>query len=254
MKISGKIQYILLMASVWLLLPVWASCQTVNASVTLTWSADTYTPAYYIGKAMPTTGSKIEVAAILDSLTLDPFKTTYEWSLSRDFYLQEKISELGKQTYTFNIGDNIYQSYSVDLELKNDQGEIIGKAETIFVKPSKPQTVIRPMQISNGIKRALPSFDATDLNFKKYLAASDQTIEFTAWPYFFNIKNIDDLDYNWQLGTQTVAQENSRNPNIFKLKTGKVINALIQNLQLSVTNRINSLQRVTANAQIIFNP
>ncbi len=254
MKLSNKIQYITLITSICLILPIWASCQTANTPITLTWSTDTYIPANYVGKAIPTVGSKIEVVATIDNPAINPFKTTYEWSLSRDFYPQEKISELGKQTYTFNIGDNIYQNYSVNLELKNDQGEIIGKSETIFVKPYKPQIIIHPMQISNGIKKTLPSFDASDLNLKKYLITSNQAVEFTAIPYFFNIKNIDDLDYNWQFGTQNAAQKDSRNLNIFKLKIGKVANTLTQNLQLFTTNRINPLQYITTNAQIILNP
>ena len=110
------------------------------------------------------------------------------------------------------------------------------------------------MQISNGIKKILPSFDASDLSFKKYLITSNQAVEFTAIPYFFNIKNIDDLDYSWQFGTQNAAQEDSRNLNILKLKIGKVANTLTQNLQLSATNRINPLQHITTNAQIILNP
>jgi len=39
--------------------------QTSEINITLTWSADTYVPLDYPGKALPTRGSNIEVVATL---------------------------------------------------------------------------------------------------------------------------------------------------------------------------------------------
>ena len=46
--------------------------QTSEINITLTWSTDAYVPLDYPGKALPTKGSIIEVAANIDSREVNP--------------------------------------------------------------------------------------------------------------------------------------------------------------------------------------
>lgn len=235
-----------------LLLPLASHAQI---PVTLTWSTNTYVPISYMGKAIPTIGSKIEVVAIIENSSTLPEQTIYQWSLLKDFYLQKRIEEQNKPTFNFTIGDISNQIYSVELEIKDaSNGNVIGQSEPILIKPANPQIIIHPKQVSDGIKKTLAAFDFSTPDFKKYLTSSNQTVEFTAMPYFFNIDNISDLDYTWLFGNKEATQDDPSSPNIFKLNIGEVGNIVTQNLKLYAQNRKNPLQRTDTNAQIILNP
>lgn len=252
MNLIKKIKYLLLivvLSSIVFILPVKGQEGNEIAPVILTWSTDTYTPIEYQGKALPALNSKIEVAATINIDDAEFEKLFYTWTLSRNHHLQKKITEKGKQTFSFNTGNSIYHIYSVELEIQNEQKDTIGKSATLSIKSVEPQIILQPDQ------EVILSSNSSDLKFKKYQTLSNQTIKFTATPYFFNIYNINELSYDWIFGQEKASQtDNMENPNIFKLKIDEVAKIFSQDIQLTVKNNSNVLQNATVRAQLTFIP
>ncbi|MFC1700944.1 hypothetical protein ACFLZ0_02305 [Patescibacteria group bacterium] len=242
-----KLKYFLLIIIFCLFIPVLpinGQNTTSLDAITLTWSTNTYIPAEYSGKALPTFGSKIEVVAIINDPNINQQKALYSWSFFRNNYLQERITEKGKQTFNFDIGNSIYNIYSIELEIQDEQSNIIGQSQSISIKPIKPQIILQSK---------LTAFDYSNINLKKYHAFPNQTIEFKATPYFFGTQNIDELNYDWRFGQEKATQSiNSENPNIFKLKISESINTISKDIQLFVENKNNSMQKTSAKANLLI--
>lgn len=237
-----KINYGLLFIVFCLLFFVPAQSQTPKISVSLTWSTDTYIPLDYPAKALASRGSIIEVAANINSPEINPQELIYQWFL--DDFIQKEDSGQGQQVFQFNIGESITRQHLVKVEIKDKAGSFIASSAYLPLKAHEPEVVLQTN---------IPSLKSSNLT-KKYLMAADQEIEFTATPYFFNIKEIDELDYKWRLGEQETSQIRPANPNFFTLKVGQVAESIKQNLTLWVTNKNNPLQRAETTAEITIIP
>jgi len=89
---------------------------------------------------------------------------------------------------------------------------------------------------------------------KKYQISAEQETGLIARPYFFNIKDVNELNFNWNLGGKEASQTGSDNPHIFILKVGQLIQSIKQNLKIGVENKNNPLQRARTTAEITFVP
>ncbi|MBL7154953.1 MAG: hypothetical protein ISS88_00395 [Candidatus Portnoybacteria bacterium] len=237
-----KIKYCLLVAVCCLLFFTSAQSQTSQIGITLTWSTDTYVPIDYSGKALPSRGSIIEVAANIDSKGVNPQELVYNWFL--DDRIQKADSGQGKQVFQFNIGDRITRKRLVKVETKNTAGTLLGTSSYLSLKPCQPEIALETKAL------LLESSNLT----QKYQISANQEIKFIAQPYFFNIKSLDELDYKWSLGGKTASQISSENPNIFILKVGQIGQSIKQDLSVWVENKNNPLQRTQTTAEINIIP
>jgi len=204
--------------------------QAAITNVTLTWSTNTYVPINYQGKALPSRGSIIEVAANINSTDLNPKELLYNWFL--DDHIQKGNSGQGRQVFKFNIGErNIKRSVKVDIS--NAEKTFSVSSSYLILTPQEPEIV---------------------LETKAWTLTSDQTAVFTAQPYFFNIDSINDLKYKWTLAGSIAEQDDNRNPNVFTLKIGKLVKSIKQKLNLWVDNIDYPLQRTQTTAEINFIP
>ncbi len=242
-----KINYCLLVAVSCLLFFTSAQSQTPEINITLTWSTNTYTPLNYPGKAMPTRGSVIEVVATIDwpagQEKINPQELIYEWFL--DDHIQKTDSGQGKQTLQFDIGDSLTRQRLVKVKIKNTAGTLIASTPSyLSIKPHQPEIIL---------EAKIPFLEPFNLT-RKCQVSANQEIEFTARPYFFNIKDIDDLNYHWSLAGEEASQISPNNPNVFILKVGQIGQSIKQNLSLQAENKNNPLQRSQMTAAIILVP
>src|SRR4030042_3470899 len=93
MKKINKKEYFLLLIFFGLLMFTAAQSQTLN--ITLTWSANTYVPPGYQGRALPARGSAVEIAATVESSGTKPELLSYQWIVNG--LIQETGSGIGKQ-------------------------------------------------------------------------------------------------------------------------------------------------------------
>jgi len=234
-----KINYYLLIAIFCLFFfPI--QSQAAITSVTLTWSTNTYVPINYQGKALPSRGSRIEVVANINSADINPKELFYNWFL--DDHIQKESSGQGRQVFKFNIGER-NKKRSVKVDVGNAEKTFSISSSYLMLKPQEPEIVLETTSI--------PTFSGLT---QEYEVASDQTEIFTAQPYFFNIGSINDLKYKWSLAGSIAEQNNSRNPNVFTLKIGKLIKSIKQKLNLWVENINYPLQRTQTTAEINFVP
>lgn len=212
-----------------------------SIEVTLTWSADTYVPLDYPGKPLPSRNSNIEVAANIDSLNINPQTAIYNWFL--DDAMKKEQSGPGKQIFQFNIGESLTKTRLVKLEVWDQSGNFINSAN-LLIKPSAPEIILKS---KNHLST---SFDL----IPQYQIAAGQETYFIAQPYFFNIKNINQLDYQWSFGNQTASQINSLNPHILSLKIDQIETSFKEILNLWAKNKTNPLQQAQAKAEVIIIP
>ena len=120
-------------------------------------------------------------------------------------------------------------------------GSNIEISDNLLLKAYEPEIILRaknpPLKFSN-----------------QYQFSDDQEIEFTAQPYFFNINNISELNYQWKFGSDIALQIDDINLNNFILKVGKLDKIFEQILQVLVENKNNLIQRTQAKTKIILIP
>ncbi len=213
------------------------SSQAAEQGVTLTWTTDTYVPLSYQGKALPSRGSSIEVVTQLSS-QFNPQELIFNWFI--DNHIQKTESGLNKQTFKFNISESVSKNNIIKVEISNS-GNTINLSSSLSLKAYEPEIVLTAEK---------PPFGFSN----QYQFSDDQEIEFTAQPYFFNIIDIDGLDYQWSFGRQIAQQANNETLNNFILKIGNIAKSINQKLQVWAENINNPIQRAQATASIIFIP
>lgn len=233
MKKLRKTIYLLILCMI--LIPL----QTKATGVTLTWVTDTYTPLEYQGKALPTRGSNIEVAVQFNSPGTNPNNLIFNWFINNK--IQKQSSGLGKQTLKFQLSEGLFEKHLIRVKINDKNGSLINESETILLEPNEPEVVIR-------VKNPFLVFS------DKYQFADNQDIEFIATPYFFNITNINDLEYQWKLNTQEAPQIDSNNLYALTLKIDQVTKTITQRLSLWVENVYNRIQRAQSTVEITIIP
>ncbi len=204
------------------------SVRSQTTDVTLTWSADTYVPAGYPGRALPSRSSFIEVIARIEDKNLNPQKLTYNWFINNEF--QRENSGKGKQILKFNIGESLTEKYLVRVELLDENNNPTGSSLPLSLKAYPPEIVLKAE--------------------KKQISAN-QEANFYAQPYFFNIKNLNGLSYSWKLGGQEAMLVDSATPNIFTLEVGQLVKPATRTLFVTVVNKTNPFQK--AQTEIAIN-
>jgi len=232
----------LLAVSCGLLITTVVQSQRPQIEITLTWSTDTYVPLDYPGKALPSRGSAVEITANIDSPGINPQELIYNWFLNDA--IQKAGSGQGKQVFRFNIGESITKVNLIKVEVSNREKTVAAVSSYLPLKPVEPEIILKTKA------RFL-----TSLNLEKnYLISGNQEIEFFAQPYFFNINNVNELNYSWGLGGKTALKTSSANPNVFILKIGKLVQIVKKTLLVWVENRNNLIQRTQTGAEITLIP
>lgn len=211
-------------------------------SFELFWSVNTYTPFGYQGKKLPTKGSIVTVNADLKIFGEDPKNLKYSWFL--DDIFQESKSGYAQDTFKFGIRRSNGASHIVLLKIFDEERSfVIEKSITIPV--SKPEIVICRKD-NNPIN---PYYSASA---KEFSVISDQESSFLAFPYFFNVTNLEDLEFSWTFANET-TKESSFTANVFGLKiiNKKAKGSLEENLKITVMNKSQIEQR--AQRTVILN-
>ncbi len=234
-----KINYLLPIVILCLLSTVFVQGQTPEISITLTWSADTYAPVDYMGKSLPTKGSSVKVAAVINSLEFNPQELIYKWFLND--HIQKSDSGQNKQVFQFNMDKNRSIKQSIKVKIENSEGILLGTSSYLYLKPQSPEIILETNIFSEN-----PN--------EEYKIPSEQEVKFIAKPYFFNIETIDELNYVWSLNGKIGSQVNNENPNLFTLKVGKIGEISKQDLIIQVENKNNSSEKAQSITKIIFTP
>ena len=229
----------LLIIGCWLFIAAPTKGQTPETDIVLTWSTNTYVPLNYQGKALPIKGSVVKVTANINSSEFNPQELIYDWFLDDD--IQKSDSGQGKQVFQFNIDKSSAKKHLIRVKIENIEGVLLGTSSYLVIMPQNPEIVLEANIFSKN-----PN--------KEYQISGEQEVKFIAKPYFFNIKNIDELDYSWSLNGKIGSQISNDNPNVFTLKVGQIEQAFEQDLMVQVKNKNNPSEKAQFTVKITFIP
>jgi len=195
------------------------------ADVDILWEALNYTPLNYKGKSLATSGSLIRITAI-PYFPESSSKLIYEWQI--DYKNFPDVSGTGKNSFVFKSAD-IYNKNKIGLTVSNYDRSIIAK-KSVNIEIMAPKVIFYEEGPLEGPK------------YNKALAGDIQLgqdeIIVRAEPYFFSIKDLEKLSYEWLMNGEKVIPEEF--PNILSLRKGESSGRSLINVKAS--NPLNILQ------------
>lgn len=194
----------------------------------VSWQASSYVPDWYRGKVFPSAGSKVSVGFDLvnNGKIVDLSKTAIRWYVNDNLIVNEN-NGLGIKNFTF-INNDVYGGNEIDIRitLPNYNGGILDKTVAIPVK--QPEVVVDAPYFGNKVSQGKNTL--------------------YAWPFFFNIKNIADLIYNWSVNGRGATDANSPFLNLnVDLSTAP---GSILNLNAGIENSTNQIESANKTIQL----
>ncbi len=183
---------------------------TSEPTAIITWQTNTYTPTWYVGKALPIKGSKISLAVMLidNNKVIDISTKKIAWYVNNNLI----GSGVGMTTATFLTDTTFDKSYSVRALI---QGYNLKNVEGAVGIPLSNQSASISLKEIAG----------------RYV--------YTANPFFFNTQSLADLLFTWAIQGKYITQEERSLPGILQLE--KIENPIA----ITIQDRINTNERAT---------
>lgn len=206
----------------------------------LIWSTDTYTPYDYQGRNLPVTGSKITINPILSASGGDIKSLKYSWFLE-DIFQQAK-SGYGKDSFYFYAQQRPGAYQTVRLQIFNDDRTVF-EEKSIQIPITEPEIVFYS---SNG------NSHFSNQACENYSILADKTFSFIARPYFFSVKKLTDLVFEWTFPGGGSITSSDYDASIFNLTVSNKNNAQItgSDLWVNVKNALDETQKAFKSMKI----
>ncbi len=212
--------------------------------VDLIWQADTFTPPFYLGKALHSNQDPITVVALpffvnSQGSRLNPDTLIYKWK--NNDKLDNSASGYGKKT--FKITPSILlKPINIEVEVSSDDGSFMS-INSIAIPDSRTETVLYENHPLLGI------MFGNALNNKDFELA-DKEVSIIAAPYFFSNqqKKFGGVSYNWSLNNSTLSQQG--NEVIFRKPEGVSTGRSL--ISVSTKNLERFMQASDATLNVIF--
>jgi len=205
-----------------------ASAQT-SSQVILTWQASTLFPADYPGKAMPSPGTPVSVAALVikNSKIVDTTGAMFTWYVDERFAAEGK----GESQVTFTAARPASGFHFIRVEVNAGNETSLGSAR---IPVAAPKTVI-------------------DVPLPNRTAAPGAEVTLTANPFSFNIASINDLEFTWLVNGERREGEVG---NLLSLRVGTPPPGSAATITTTVfaKNRNNQLEFSKTAAEIKIEP
>lgn len=173
------------------------------AKVDLIWQADTFTPPFYLGKALHSNQDPITVIAepfFLDSkgIRINPDTLIYRWK--RDDKVNGAASGYGKRTFKI-VPSVLLKPSTVEVEVTSADG-MYSSASSVIIPDSPTEVLAYEDHPLYGIRFQ------NALNGKEF-EISNQEADIMAFPFFFSNQQNDtnELVYNWRLNNNPINQK-----------------------------------------------
>mgnify|MGYP001588896948 FL=1 len=169
-----------------------ASLSVRVSDLALTWLAETYTPKWYKGKALPVQNSVVNIVAIprfvIGGREIPSRNLIYRWGLDDE---DRALSGVGSQVFQVQISIMPKISHHIRVTIEDPGGQIRREGE-LFIVPVRPRLALYPSSPLGGIEfRSSPAF---------YQTATRGILDFQAEPFFFPVKSKKELPFRWTVG------------------------------------------------------
>jgi hypothetical protein len=184
---------------------------TINpGSIDILWQADTYTPPFYRGKALPTSQSDITFVAIPHTKSYSqnesPKNLTYTWYQS--YNKVPDVSGYGKESASLTAN---YAGNNTDIKVDvSDPASGTTFSGQISVKIVNPLIVFYPQNDQLGTLYQSAMVTNPTIN--------QQSLGVVAEPYFFSFNDINNNNaiYSWSVNNKKVATNNNKSQILLK--------------------------------------
>lgn len=215
------------------------------ASVDLLWQADTYTPPFYLGKALHSNQDPVTVVAEpflvqKNGIRLDPTQLIYKWK--KNGVVVDNSSGYGKKSFQVN-GSILLKPIEISVDVSSQSGEYQATA-SIVVPDTQTETLLYE---NNPLYGIMFGKELTE----KAVALSDTEIRIMSIPLYFSNqqKNGGLLEYRWSLNNITVNQQG--NEVIFRKPDGTASGKSL--ISLAIENKERFTQSSNASTNITYN-
>lgn len=187
-----------------------ASITIRPAGLILTYVAETFVPRWYRGKALPVSGSIVEVIAlpdvVVDGTRVPAERLMYRWGLDDE---RNVLTGIGEQVLRVQTSDMAGTSHEVKVRVEDEAGKV--KKEGVFyIVPATPLVAIYNSSPLGGVEfRTSQNFTGTKGLF-----------DFIAEPFFFPVPSRAELAWRWNVGGAAFAG-NAGTPHIITVDTGQ---------------------------------
>lgn len=194
----------------------------------LIWSANTYVPYEYQGRALPSQGSEVMIEAAVSLSSGNADNLNYNWFV--DGIFQENKSGYGKNVFSFSVLQRPGAYHIV-------KGQISNEDKSLFEERSTKIPVVEPeLVVCSGF---------SDQANKTSLVLAGKNSSFIAKPYFFGIKKLTDLEFEWHFTGQEPIISSEYDASVLNLSiTGKETTEEVSenSLWVSVKNKTEPSQ------------
>ncbi len=175
----------------------------------LVWSAETYVPYGYLGKALPIQGSMVTIDAVLYTSGGNQSNLKFSWFLDNTF--QEAKSGYGKKSFKFGVRRASGSTHNVLVKVFNEDRSFYTE-RTIEIPVAEPEVVLAPTNTNK--------------------------LSIIAKPYFFEVSKLTDLVFRWTFEGQEPIISSNYNASILDIDIlNKNSNQSIErNISISVKN------------------
>ena len=189
--------------------PVTTSQTIYTTDVALTWTAQTYIPKWYKGKALPIPNSSMRIAAIptfiIDGSLIPANRLIFTWNIDGKRALQG----VGQQVLEFKQPEQAWNTPTIVLTIEDLTKRIKKEIRTGIIS-TQPHVVIYQSLPLGGIefRRGTSAFPST----------APGIIDIQAEPFFFNRQSKHDLSYAWSV-QGTALSSTPQNPFFLTIDT-----------------------------------
>lgn len=159
--------------------------------LSIAWFAETYTPRWYRGKALPVEQSTVDITAIpeviINGKTIAPENLIYHWSYDDQDNIQEGV---GKRSFRIRTRDFPQSSHDIRLVVE-DASHTLYQEGRLFILTTEPQGEIYALTPSGGI--------AAHMALQNFYAPTRGSYDFVFEPFFFPITTRSALSYQWSV-------------------------------------------------------
>jgi hypothetical protein len=196
------------------------------SDVDVLWQAENYVPASYKGKALATSRSLIKVTAI-PYFSSPASKLIYKWEIDQKAY--PELSGIGKNSITFL---STYSSNWHNIRVTvSDLNQTTTAQKRLRIDIRDPNIILYNDHPLEGPHYGVALID------KVTMGGSDFSIR--AEPYFFSLKDLKNLAYQWFMNNEVIKIEDL--PNIISLRKPEIGSGRAE-IAVSINNKINIFQ------------
>lgn len=182
--------------------------RTVNLS--LPWTAETYVPKWYQGKALPVAKSVVRISAIPEVViagrVIPPENLIYRWSFDDE---KDALVGVGEQVFPIRMKDITGSTHQI-LVVVEDLNKQIHKEAGLLFTSTIPDGAVYPSTPSGGIEYRASA--------KTFAPPTRGVFDFQFEPFFFPVTSRSELTYQWRIGS-TPATGVPENPSILTVDT-----------------------------------